>query len=87
MTHLQVLFCGSNQLTELDLSSVSHLELLDCSHNQISELDLSPVTALDYPNVAPLTRVLSYSYHASDSLTMSMFVFGAERRAQNQIET
>lgn len=38
---LQILWCGLNQLTELNLSQCTDLIELQCSNNQITELDLS----------------------------------------------
>ncbi|MFM8729127.1 MAG: leucine-rich repeat domain-containing protein, partial [Planctomycetaceae bacterium] len=43
---LRQLYCGSNQLTELDLSSVPELTELDCGVNQLTELELSSVPLL-----------------------------------------
>ena len=43
---LVLLACGSNSLTELDVSRNPKLEMLLCSNNQLTELDLSKNTAL-----------------------------------------
>ena len=45
-TALKYLFCPSNQLTVLDVSSNTALISLDCSHNQLTALDVSGCTAL-----------------------------------------
>lgn len=45
-TALDVLNCGNNQLTSLDLSNNTALTLLNCFNNQLSSLDVSNNTAL-----------------------------------------
>ncbi|NCA90578.1 MAG: hypothetical protein EOM92_17265, partial [Gammaproteobacteria bacterium] len=40
------LWCGNNQLAELELATVPGLTELDCSGNHLTELDLSPVSGL-----------------------------------------
>lgn len=47
-TGLEYLFCFSNEIEELDLSSNTALMELYCSYNNISSLDLSSNTALTY---------------------------------------
>ena len=42
-----MLYCGSNQLTELDVSNNTALEVLYCGSNQLTELDVSNNTALE----------------------------------------
>ena len=49
LTNLSGFDCTNNQLTTLDLSSVSQLRTLNCSNNQLTELDLSQV-----PNLSTL---------------------------------
>lgn len=58
-TGLEYLFCFSNEIEELDLSSNTALTYLDCSDNNISSLDLSSNTALmaldcSYNNISSL---------------------------------
>ncbi|MBQ6944392.1 MAG: leucine-rich repeat domain-containing protein, partial [Ruminococcus sp.] len=43
---LKRLNCGRNQLTELDLSTLTALEHLECYDNQLTTLDVSNLTAL-----------------------------------------
>ncbi len=43
---LQMLYCGTNNLTKLDLSHNTALTFLDCSWNMLTELDLSSNTEL-----------------------------------------
>ena len=45
---LEVLDCGTNQLTQLDLSANSRLRELYCSNNLLTRLDLSGNPALEY---------------------------------------
>ena len=45
-TALKTLFCGSNQLTSLDVSKNTALSLLSCYTNQLTALDVSKNTAL-----------------------------------------
>ncbi|WP_085832200.1 S-layer homology domain-containing protein [Clostridium merdae] len=45
-TSLTTLICSNNQISELNVSSLSKLITLDCSNNQISELNVSGLTAL-----------------------------------------
>ena len=46
-SQLQTLFCASNLLTSLDVSSNTELTDLDCSYNQLTSLDLSNNTSLN----------------------------------------
>ena len=46
-TALKYLYCGTNQLTSLDLSKNTELIYLDCSFNQLTSLDVSKNTALE----------------------------------------
>ncbi|WP_239257340.1 leucine-rich repeat domain-containing protein [Listeria ilorinensis] len=41
LTELETLYCGDNQLTELDISQNSKLTTLDCTNNQLEKLDIS----------------------------------------------
>lgn len=53
MTHnsaLTALWCGSNQLRELDLSQNTVLDWLDCDFNQLTSLDVSQNTKLEWLN-------------------------------------
>ena len=43
-TALEALSCGSNRLTELDVSQNRNLRSLRCSYNQISQLDVTGLT-------------------------------------------
>lgn len=43
---LRTLYCGYNQLTELDVSQNTALTELDCSENQLTELNVSRNTVL-----------------------------------------
>ncbi len=45
-TALEALSCGSNRLTELDVSQNRNLRSLRCSYNQISQLDVTGLTRL-----------------------------------------
>jgi len=45
---LEILECGGNQLTSLDLDNNNQLIHLACSHNQLISLDVSNNTALTY---------------------------------------
>lgn len=45
-TGLTNLYCGTNQLTQLDVSKNTELKLLDCSFNKLTTLDVSNNTAL-----------------------------------------
>ena len=45
-TGLTYLHCGSNNLTELDVSALTFLEYLNCSNNNLTTLDVSINTAL-----------------------------------------
>lgn len=47
-TGIDELYCNSNALTELDLSSNTALEKLDCDGNNLTELDFSSHGALNY---------------------------------------
>lgn len=47
-TTLKELRCGSNQLTELDMSKNTELEYLYCGNNQLTKLDVSKNTKLKY---------------------------------------
>ena len=47
-TALEILHCGSNQLTTLDVSHNSALKRLICTSNLLSELDVHRNTALEY---------------------------------------
>ncbi len=44
---LKNLFCGSNQLTELNLDGLSALQELDCEDNLLTSLDVSDCAALE----------------------------------------
>ncbi|RJP25327.1 MAG: leucine-rich repeat domain-containing protein [Candidatus Omnitrophota bacterium] len=46
LTGISALYCGDNQLTELDISRNTALAYLSCINNQISRLDVSNNTAL-----------------------------------------
>ncbi len=46
--NITLLGCHDNQLTSLDVSSLTNLRLLRCYNNQLSSLDLSNLTNLDY---------------------------------------
>ena len=82
-TGLTTLFCGSNQLTSLDLSNNTALTTLYCSYNQLTNLDLSnntaltsleclrnPLTSLDVSGAAALT-FLNCNYNQLTSLDLS----------------
>jgi hypothetical protein len=45
-TALEILICGGNQLTSLDVSQNTALTHLNCSNNQLTSLDVSNNTAL-----------------------------------------
>jgi hypothetical protein len=45
-TNLEVLFCGFNELTSLDVSNNTALTKLGCSNNQLASLDVSGCTSL-----------------------------------------
>ena len=45
---LTVLYCSSNQLTELDVTNSTALQSLECHNNQLTELDVSNNTTLLY---------------------------------------
>jgi hypothetical protein len=47
-TTLSSLFCGSNQLTSLNVSSNTALTALDCEKNQLTSLNVSANTALTF---------------------------------------
>ena len=45
-TSLKELYCGSNQITQFDLTHNTQLEILECTENQLTWLDLSQNTKL-----------------------------------------
>ena len=47
LLNLEVLWCDTNQLTELDLSKLVKLKGLYCSHNKITELNVSKLVNLE----------------------------------------
>ena len=47
-SNLEVLECFNNQLTNLNLSSLTNLILLDCNSNQLSNLNLTGLALLEY---------------------------------------
>ena len=47
-TALDTLYCYSNQLTEIDVSSNTTLKMLWCHNNQLTGLDVSSNTALEW---------------------------------------
>ena len=46
--NLEVLFCGDNQLTSLDLTQTPNLEQIACANNQLSGLDVTQAHNLWY---------------------------------------
>ena len=73
-TALTELYCGSNQLTSLDVSKNTALTRLDCGGNQLTSLDVSKnteltylqcgwngLTSLDMSNNTILTELLCYN--------------------------
>ena len=58
LTALEYLDCGSNQVTELDVSRNTALKELNCSSNSLSQLDVSRNTALK--------KLLCYSNHLTE---------------------
>ena len=58
-TAVELLSCGNNQLTSLDLSKNTALKTFACHNNQLTTLDLSKNTALTFVNVTgnPLTSI------------------------------
>ena len=44
--NLEILYCGGNFLTDLDVSSLSRLEVLGCSENPLRQLDVTHNAAL-----------------------------------------
>ena len=47
-TALEVLLCGANKMTELDVSSNTGLKVLDCSWGKLTELIIGDNTALEW---------------------------------------
>lgn len=45
--HLEKVWCGYNQLTELDVTKCASLVELNCGENQLSELDVSKCPSLE----------------------------------------
>ena len=46
--NIKYLFCDNNQLTTLNLSSLTNLDTLYCSNNQLTTLNITGLTNLKY---------------------------------------
>jgi len=47
-TSLEILYCSSNQITDLDISNNTSLRVFICSDNRLTSLDISKNTALSW---------------------------------------